>query len=125
MQAHSALQKGSLTRLLQGIATGAAATMLIGFSFGGWVTSATAWKMAQRDAREATITALAPICVENFRSQADAEKNLSTLKKISSWQQASFIEQGGWAIMPGATAANLGVAQACAEMLGNSKLGQN
>jgi hypothetical protein len=125
MQAHSILQKGSLTRLLQGIVIGAAATMFVGFSLGGWVTSETARKMAQRDAREATIAALAPICVDKFRSQADAGKNLTTLKKISSWQQASFIEQGGWAIMPGATAADLGVAQACAEMLGNSKLGQN
>ena len=125
MQVRSILQKGSLTRLIQGIAIGAAATMFIGFTFGGWVTSGSAWKMAQRDAKEATIAALSPICVEKFQSATDAEKNMSTLKKISSWQQAHFIEQGGWAKMPGATTADLGVAQACAEILGNLRGGQN
>ena len=122
MHAHPILQKASITRLMQGTVIGAVATMFIGFFWGGWVTSSTASKMAQRDAMQATITALAPICVDKFRNQNDAEKKLSTLKKISSWQQASFIERGGWATMPGATSADLGVAQACAELLSNLKI---
>lgn len=121
MQTDSLLQKTSLLRLIQGIAIGAAATMFIGFTFGGWVTSDTAGKMARHDAKNAAIYALAPICVDKFRNQTDAEKNLSTLKHISSWHQASFIEQGGWATMPGATSADLGVAQACAELLAHLK----
>jgi hypothetical protein len=122
MQVPPILQGESLTRLIQGIAVGAVATMFIGFYWGGWVTGGTAWKMAQRDAKDATIAALAPICVEKFQNQADVEKNLNNLKKISLWQQASFIERGGWATMPGATSADLGVAQACAEILGNLKV---
>ncbi|HTS38990.1 MAG TPA: hypothetical protein VMH84_00415 [Xanthobacteraceae bacterium] len=122
MQVHPFLAKVSLTRLIQGFVLGVAATTFIGFVWGGWVTSGTAWKMAQRDAKEATIAALAPICVDKFQNQADAEQNLSTLKKISSWQQASFIERGGWATMPGASSVDLGVAQACAELLGNLKV---
>ena len=42
MQVPSILQGESRTRLLQGIAIGAVASMIIGFSFGGWVTGATA-----------------------------------------------------------------------------------
>jgi hypothetical protein len=122
MQIPAILQGESLTRLLQGIAIGAAATMFIGFFWGGWVTGATAWKMAQRDAKDATIAALAPICVDKFQTQANAATNLTTLKSISSWHQASFIERGGWATMPGAVSADLGVAQACAEMLGRPKV---
>jgi len=126
MEVSPILQGASLMRLIQGIAIGAVATMFIGFYWGGWVTGGSAWKMAQRDAKEAAIAALAPICVDKFQNQADAEKNLGTLKKISSWQQASFIERGGWATMPGATTTDLGVAQACAELLGNLKIvGQN
>lgn len=126
MQVHPILQRASLTRLIQGIAIGAAATMFVGFIWGGWITGGTASKIAQRDAKEAAIAALAPICVDKFQSNADVENNLSTLKKISLWQQASFIERGGWATMPGATSPDMGVAQACAELLGNQKtVGQN
>jgi pimeloyl-ACP methyl ester carboxylesterase len=113
---------GSLIKLVQGIAIGAVATMLVGFSFGGWVTGGTARKTAERDAKYATIAALAPICVDKFENNADAATNLSTLKKISLWQQASFIEKGGWATMPGASEADMGVAQACAELLGHVKV---
>ena len=55
--------------------------MIIGFSWGGWVTGGTAWKMSQRDAKDAMIAALAPICVDKFQNQADVEKNLTTLEK--------------------------------------------
>jgi len=113
---------GSLIKLVQGISIGAVATMLVGFSFGGWVTGGTARKSAERDAKYATIAALAPICVDKFENNADAATNLSTLKKISLWQQASFIEKGGWAKMPGASEADMGVAQACAELLGHVKV---
>lgn len=112
---------GSVIRLIQGVAIGAVATMFIGFTFGGWVTGATARKTAEREVKDATIAALAPICVEKFEKNTDAALNFNSLKKISPWQQASFIEKGGWATMPGAASSDLGVAQACAELLGNVK----
>jgi len=65
--------------------------------------------------------ALAPICVDKFQHAAGAEANLVELKKVSSWQQTSFVEKGGWATLPGSDAANSSVARACAEMLGNLK----
>jgi hypothetical protein len=124
MQVPSILQGESLTRLMQGIAIGAVATMFIGFYWGGWVTGSTAWKMAQRDAKEATIAALAPICVDKFQRAANASEKLIELNKIRFvWDRDVFIEMGGWATMPGATAPDTAVAQACAEMLLNqSKL---
>lgn len=122
MQLPEIVQKTSTKRLFQGFLLGVSLTMFIGFVWGGWITSDTAEKMAQRDAKVATIAALAPICVDKFKREADAEKNLQTLMKISAWQQAFFIERGGWATMPGATAADLGVAQACAELLSNLKV---
>jgi hypothetical protein len=121
MEVRSIVQGGSLTRLAQGIAIGAVATMFIGFTVGGWVTGGTARKTADRDVSHAKIAALAPICVAKFQNHADAAMNLNTLKKIGQWQQAFFIEKGGWATMPGATMSDLGVAQACAELLGSAK----
>jgi hypothetical protein len=118
MQVPAILQGDSLTRLLQGAAVGAVATMFIGFYWGGWVTGGTAKEMAQKSASTAVVTALAPICVDKFQHSAEAAANLTELKKVSSWQQGSFIAKGGWATMPGSDSANSAVADACATMLG-------
>ena len=111
------LQGDSLTRLLQGAAAGAVATLVIGFNWGGWVTGGTAKEMAQKGVSTALVSALSPICVEKFQHSADVASNLIEFKKVSSWQQGSFIEKGGWATMPGGESANTAVAQACATML--------
>jgi len=113
------LQGDSLTRLVQGAAAGAVATLVIGFNWGGWVTGGTAKEMTQKGVSAALVSALSPICVDKFQHSADAVSNLVEFKKVSSWQQGSFIEKGGWATMPGAEPANMAVAQACAVMLGS------
>ena len=46
MQVPSLLQGESLKRLLQGAVAGAVASMVIGFSWGGWVTGGTANRLA-------------------------------------------------------------------------------
>jgi len=45
MQVPSILQADSLKRLLQGATVGAVATMVVGFSWGGWSLGSTADKM--------------------------------------------------------------------------------
>ena len=47
MQVPSMLQGESLKRLLQGAAAGAVATIIVGFSWGGWSLASTADKMAK------------------------------------------------------------------------------
>ena len=115
----SILQGDSLTRLVQGAAAGAIATMIIGFSWGGWVTGGTSKELVQRSVSTALVSALSPICVDKFQRSAEVTANLVEFKKVNSWQQGSFIEKGGWATMPGGDSANEAVAQACATMLSN------
>ena len=111
------LQRRSLTRLLLGGALGAVATLIIGFYWGGWVTAGSAREMAQKSADIALVAALAPICVDKFQHSAEAAANLVALKKVSVWQQGTFISNGGWATMPGDDAATTAVADACAAKL--------
>jgi len=118
MQLPSILQGNSLTRLLQGAAAGAVATLVIGFNWGGWVTGGTAKEMMQKSVSSALVSALSPICVDRFQHSADAAANLTELKKVNS-QQGSFIEKGGWATMPGGEPANSAVAESCATALGS------
>jgi hypothetical protein len=122
MQVPSIMQAQSLTRLLLGIALGAAATMVIGFCWGGWILGSTAKQMAENRANTAVVAVLAPICVAKFQHQEDAAAKLVEFKKIISWNQASLVAAQGWATMPGAGAPKTwAVARACAEMLGRQR----
>ena len=103
--------------LCWGAVGGAIALAVVGFSYGGWVTGGSADQMAQQRADAAVVAALAPICADRFRQQADLPGRLAALKTVNPWQQGSVIEKGGWATMPGNAAPNPAVARACAEML--------
>jgi hypothetical protein len=121
MEMPTFLRGDAPTRLLQGAAAGAVATLIIGFNWGGWVTGGTAKDMVQRSTTSAVISALSPICVDKFQHSTEAVSNMVELKKVSSYQQGSFIEKGGWATLPGSDTANSSVARACAEMLSSLK----
>ena len=114
-------QGESLKRLLQGAAVGVVTTLAIGFGWGGWMLGSTAKTLADTAANSAVVAAIAPICVDQFQRSADAGNNLTALKKISTWEQATFVEKGGWALMPGSKAVDSGVPQACAAILSNLK----
>ena len=87
MELPAILQGDSLTRLLQGAAAGAIATMVVGFTWGGWSLSSTADKMAKERSESAVIAALAPVCAEKFRALPDGEAKTVALSKIDSWKR--------------------------------------
>lgn len=117
MELPSILKGESLTRLLQGTTFGAVAAIIIGFNWGGWVLSSTAATQTANEAKSAVISVLAPICADKFQNAAGVSENMAMLKKEASYQQARFVENGGWAILPGNDKASFGVARACAELL--------
>lgn len=107
----------ALKSALWGAVGGAVALTIIGFTWGGWVTGSKAEFVATKRASEAVVAALAPICVYNFRQGADAPAQRVKLTKVNVWNQAEFVEKGGWAKMPGTTSINMAMARACAEMI--------
>jgi hypothetical protein len=122
MRSPSILQGESRTRLLQGVTIGAIASMVIGFSWGGWTTGGTANRLAAERADTAVVAALTPICVEKFLQSSDAQANLVVLQKISSnWEQGEYLQKGGWVTQPGATSSDYHLARACAEKLSQVK----
>ncbi len=93
---------------LWGAAGGAILLAIVGFTWGGWMTTSSANKLADQRADTAVVAILTPICVDKFQQNGEAIANLTALKKISStWEQGNFIEKGGWATRPGATSPDL------------------
>ncbi len=93
------------------------ATMIVGFTAGGWTTGGSAAVMAEKAARDARAELVASVCIEKFVAQSDATAKFAALKEASSWQRDEFIEEGGWATLLGMEKAVPGAASACADQL--------
>jgi hypothetical protein len=114
------LQGDSLTRLLQGIAAGAAATAIIGFGWGGWTLGSTVQKQIREAEQASIVRVLAPICADKFKQSADASANLDALKKADSWKREEILTKAGWTKFPGSEP-DRNVAEACANLLSSAK----
>ncbi len=106
---------------LWGAVGGAIALAVIGFGWGGWVTSASARDLVKKNSDSAVVDALTGICVTQFHLQTDASLKLDELKKLPSYEQGTYVDKGGWAKMPGSEAAVSGVATNCATKLVEAK----
>jgi hypothetical protein len=93
---------------------GAIVLAIIGFNWAGWVTGGSAEAMAKEVAANAVAERLGSICVAQINRDTDKRQKLDQIKKQDSWDKGRFIEQQGWATMPGEEKPDSGVAQACA-----------
>ena len=116
MQLPSILQGESVTRLLQGAAAGAVATMFVGFYWAGWSLGSTADKMAKARSEVAVIAALAPVCAKEFRALPDAEAKQVALSKVDSWKRRDEFPKE-FVTLPGESRTNSALADACYTLL--------
>lgn len=98
------------------------ATLVIGFTWGGWVTGGTANKMTTDAADGARAQLAAAACVVRFEKGPDATAQLTALKKADGYERADLIEKAGWATMPGSKDPVAGAADICARQLVNTSM---
>ena len=95
-----------------------AAGMLILTLSTGWLTTQ---GVVQQKADAARTAALVPFCVANaehdplWKSNDDKHSSAAFLKQT--WDRDTFVENAGWATLPGSTTADTNVAEACASAL--------
>jgi hypothetical protein len=113
----------SKTMLFWSCAGSVVVALVVGFTWGGWVTGGTARDMAETAGDDSRYELASVICVEKFLAAPDAQDQLAELKAIdSSYRQRQFIEAGGWAVMPNKDEAARQSADLCAKVLANLEL---
>jgi len=85
--------KESLQPAIWGLVCGGVATMIVGFSWGGWVTTGTAGQMEEASAKAAIVLAFTPLCVAHAEPQTE---KLAELKLLSRWKYDDFVAEAGW-----------------------------
>jgi hypothetical protein len=119
MEVPSILKGESLTRLCQGAAAGAIATMIIGFSWGGWMLGSTAKKLAADETRSAVVDIAAPACADHFVNKANDEK-WAEYQKVDTWRRDTYIKEAGYATVAGLagdSSTSSAIADACVKAL--------
>jgi hypothetical protein len=92
-------------------------TLILGFTRGGWTTGGSATRMAELSANSAVIARLAPICVAQFNADSQRDVKFEELKALSSFKRTGFVEEQGWATMPGEPTPDKGVISECTKQL--------
>jgi hypothetical protein len=98
-------------------AGGAILLAVVGFKYGGWVTTGTAEAMAKEIAANVVAERLGSICVAQFNSDSEKSQKLKEMKEKDSWDKGRYVEKQSWAIMPGEEKPDSRVADACAKQL--------
>jgi hypothetical protein len=92
-------------------------TIVIGFTWGGWVTTRGAEETAQAMAKEAVVERLAPICVAQFDLDPEKEAKFDEMIEMTSSGQNQFVRDQGWATISGEANPDRKVADACTKLL--------
>lgn len=103
---------------LWGAVCGAAALAIVGFSWGGWVTSGSAQKTAGIERTSAIAAALTPYCLDRAKSDPASAQVMADLNAAGTYGRSDVIKKAGWATPLGSTEPNPDLAQACQIALG-------
>lgn len=102
---------------LWGAVGGAIVMAVVGFTWGGWVTSSKAAHMSAEAADTAVMARLTPICVAQYHLDADKVKKLSDLKALNSWDRSDYVTEQGWSKILGEDSIDSDISRSCGEAL--------
>jgi hypothetical protein len=109
--------RASKTVVFWSCAASIVVTMIVGFSWGGWVTSGTAQRNSDVKVEEAVAGRLTPFCVVQVNQDPKKAQKLKELKEISTWEQGEYVKKQGWATMPGEREPESSIAAACVKLI--------
>ncbi|MEQ6250357.1 hypothetical protein ABMC89_15790 [Sulfitobacter sp. HNIBRBA3233] len=98
---------------LFGAAVGAIAISIVGFSWGGWITSGTAQTRAADMATEEVTLAMVPVCVDASATDPRRMGKLAVLQDLSGYERRNAMMDTGWATHPGTDKPDRFLAEAC------------
>ncbi|MHA6732295.1 hypothetical protein [Devosia sp. A369] len=97
-------------------------TMVIGFTWGGWVTGGSATERAETASEAAVASLGADVCFTRFMAAADVQTSLTAFNDESSFARTKYIDDGGWTTLGGQDTPIRGAAKLCAEQLAEADI---
>ncbi len=102
---------------LFGAVGGAIVLAIVGFTWGGWVTTSKAAHMSVEAADMAVLERLTPICVAQYNLDTDKVRKLTILKDLNTWDRSEYVSKQGWSLILGEKEADSNLSRHCANVL--------
>ncbi|MGD2125189.1 MAG: hypothetical protein PVG99_03865 [Desulfobacteraceae bacterium] len=119
------MKKEAIKPFVWGMVVGSVVLLIVIFSAGWVVTRGSAEAEAKAIAADAVMNRLAPIAVAQFMQDPDKAERLQELKKLKTWganNRSDYVQQQGWATMPGEKEPDVRVADEVARRLIDLKM---
>lgn len=100
-----------------GLVAGGALTAIVGFNWGGWVSTGKANEIALQKSSLAVAETLTPYCVAAALADPNYASLFDTMKAGTSYDRRAIVTKAGWATPMGATDAHAGLAESCQRKL--------
>lgn len=113
--------RGSKTMIFWSCAGCVLATLILGFTWGGWMTGASARKAVTQASYDARADMAAAICVSRFDASPDHVANLAALKGTDTWRRDDYMAKGGWLKIDGLESDISGASSLCVQRLLEAK----
>ena len=97
------------------------ATLIVGFTWGGWVRGATAKSMVRRWRRKRWPSAWHPCGRRRSAEAPGRTEDQGAERDMSSYERGEYVKAQGWAKMPGDTDTDAKVAEQCARLVTEQK----
>lgn len=111
------MSKNQAMLFLFGGFVGAVLLTIGSFSMGWVVTSGLANATTKEMSEQAVIDQLVPICLHQSRNEADNAGKIDALRGLEQWKREDFVNDQGWATMPGSDSPAAGVGRECGKRL--------
>lgn len=98
---------------IYGALGGAIAMSILGFTWGGWLTSGSAQAMAQKLANDEVTLAMVPVCLGLSADDSERAEKLVILQDLSGFGRRNAMMETGWATRPGSDKPDRDLADAC------------
>ncbi len=98
---------------IYGALGGAIAVSILGFTWGGWITSGNAQSMARNLAPDEVTLAMVPVCLNTSATDPDRTEKLAILQDASGFSRRNTMMDTGWATHPGSDTPNRDLADVC------------
>ncbi len=98
---------------IYGSFVGAIVVSILGFTWGGWITSGTAQGMAQKLAKQEVTLAMVPVCLDMSATDPERAEKLVIIQGATGYSRRKALMDTGWATLPGADTPSRDLADAC------------
>ena len=98
---------------IYGALGGAIAVSILGFTWGGWITSGNAQTMANNLAADEVTLAMVPVCLNMSATDPERTAKLAILQDVTRYSRSNAMMETGWATPPGSDTPNRDLADAC------------